>query len=114
MNLIFPDTKRLHIEFLKTYRDEFLKLNNLKVGDEIELEFDYQQLRSRYKSREMDSYTWQKLAKGILKLDEDGCLYAESLDDFTFYHHVQVYGKYKWQSEIRKSIKKFGTGFIYK
>jgi len=115
--IIFPDTKKLHIDFLKTYRDEFLKLNNLKVGDEIELEFDYDVLRSAYKSREMNKYTLKKLAKGTLKLDDDGCLYAESLDDFTFYWHAPIRPgstKYAWKSENRKSIKKFGTGFIYK
>ena len=110
--IIFPDTKKLHIDFLINYSNEFLKLNSLKVGDEIEIEFDYQVLRSGYKSREMNSYTWQKVTKGILKLDNDGCLYAESLDNFTFYKHIQVRGKYVWQSENRKSIKRFGTGFI--
>lgn len=117
MILIFPDTKKLHIEFLKTYRDEFLRINNLKVGDEVELEFDYQVLRTSYNRREQNAYTWQKLAKGILKLDEDGCLYAESLDNFTFYWHAPIRpnsNKYTWKSENRKSIKKFGTGFIYK
>jgi len=112
--LIFPDKEKLHIEFLVNYGNELLKLNNLKVGDEIEIEFDYEQLRSGYKSRELNRMVWQKLAKGVLKLDEDGCLYAESLDDFTFYWQTQVFGKYKWQSETRKSIRKFGTGFIYK
>lgn len=115
--LIFPETKKLHIEFLKTYRDEFLKLNNLKIGDKIEIEFDYQVLRSSYNRREQNAYTFQKLCKGILKLDDDGCLYAESLDDFTFYSNVPIRpdsNKYGWRSESRKSIKKFGTGFIYK
>jgi len=112
--LIFPDTKQLHIEFLKNYGDEFLRINNLKLGDEIEIEFDYEQLRSGYKSRELNRTVWKKLAKGILKLDEDGCLYAESFEDFTFYWQEYIFGKYKWNSESRKSIRKFGTGFIYK
>ena len=111
--IIFPDTKKLHIEFLKTYRDEFLKLNNLKVGDEIELEFDYEKLSSKYKSRELQTHTYQKVAIGILKLNEDGCLYAESINDFDFYNHVKVRGnRYEYRKDSRKSIKKFGTGFI--
>lgn len=117
LEIIFPDTKKLHIEFLKTYRDEFLKLNNLKIGDEIELEFDYQVLRTSYNRREQNAYTFKKLAKGVLKLDEDNCLYAESLDDFTFYWNAPLRtgsNKYAWRSENRKSIKKLGTGFIYK
>jgi len=113
--IIFPDTKKLHIEFLINYCNEFLKLNNLMVGDEIEIEFDYQKLSSGYKSREMICHTWQKLSKGILKVDEDGCLFAESIENFTFYNYVQIRGnRYVYQSEVRKSIKKFGTGFIYK
>ena len=112
--LIFPDIKQLHIEFLRNYGNEFLKLNSLKVGDEIELEFDYDVLRSVYKSRERNKYNYKKLAKGILKLDENQCLIAESLDDFQFYHYIQVrQGRYEWKSEIRKSIRRFGNGFIY-
>lgn len=114
--IIFPDIKKLHIEFLINYGIEFLKLNCLKIGDEIELEFDYDVLRSVYKSREMNKYTWKKLAKGILKLDENGCLYAESIDNFTFYWHAPIRpgsNKYAWHSKNTKSIKKFGTGFIY-
>ncbi len=111
--IIFPDTKQLHLEFLINYGKEFLKINNIKVGDEVELSFQYDGLRSRYKSREMDRFTFDKVCKGILKLDENGCLYAESLDNFTFYWQAQVCGKYKWHSESRKSIKRFGTGFIY-
>lgn len=60
-------------------------------------------------------FTTEKKAKGILRIDEEGCLYAESIDNFTFYNHIQVRGgKYAWQSQNRKSIKRFGTGFIYK
>jgi len=66
-----------------------LRINNLKIGDEIEIEFDYEKVSTRYKSREMDKYTYKKLAKGILKIDENGGLYAESIDNMIFYDYVK-------------------------
>lgn len=112
--LVLPDTKQSHIEFLVNYGNKILELNNLNVGDEIEIEFDYDVLRSQYKSRERSRFNFKKLAKGILKLDENNCLIAESIDDFDFWTYTQIRSnKYEWKLDRRKSIKRFGTGFIY-
>lgn len=111
--LIMPDTKRLQSEYLVNYGKEFLRLNNLNVGDEIELAFDYEVTKTRYKSRELDKYTFQKNAKGILKLDDNGFLFAESLENMQFYEYTKDFRRYYYKSVMKKSIKRFGTGFIY-
>lgn len=112
-DLIMPDTKRLQTEFLVNYGNELLRINGLKVGDEIETEFEYEKTSTRYKSREIDKYTYKKLAKGILKIDDNSCLYAESIENMQFYEYVQERRKYYYKSVMKKSIKRFGVGFIY-
>ena len=112
-DLILPDRKKFETEFLINYGKQLLELNGLDIGDEIEIQFDYETVKSRYKSRELDKYTYQKLAKGILKTNEEGCLYAESLDDMVFYEYTRQGRKYYYKQVMRKSIKMFGVGFIY-
>lgn len=111
--LIMPDTKKLQSQYLVNYGKEFLILNNLNIGDEIELPFDYEVTKTRYKTREIDKFTFQKNAKGVLKLDENGFLFAESLDNMQFYEYTKDGRKYYYKQVTRKSIKRFGTGFIY-
>lgn len=113
MDIVFPDTKRLHSEFLVNYGKEFLKINNLNIGDEVDLEFDYEVTKSRYKSREIDKFTFKKLAKGVLKLDENGFLFAESIENMQFYEYTKNGRSYYYKQITKKSIKRFGTGFIY-
>lgn len=111
--LIMPDTQKLQSEYLLNYGKEFLRLNNLNVGDEIELPFDYEVTKTRYKSRELEKYTFQKNATGVLKLDDTGFLYAESLENMQFYEHTRDGRRWYYRSVMKKSIKRFGTGFIY-
>ncbi len=111
----YPDKNHLEKQFLRNYGEQFLSLNNLKVGEVIEIEFPYHQLKSNYK--QTARYTYLKLCKGILKLDEWQCLYAESIDNLPFYDSVSISRGRHIKSEYvrleRRSIVKFGTGFIH-
>ncbi len=115
---IMPNDKALKNEYLRSYGYEFLKLNNLQVGDEVEMDFPYEGVSSGYKTREMSKYTYKQNAKGILKLDENQLLYAESLDNFSFYEYKNngLRGRSQrnyYQEYKKKSIIKFGVGFIF-
>ena len=77
----FPDIKT---EVLELYKKEFLRINNLKLGDEIETEFSYTSLHPKYKSRQMERFTEYKIGKGILKENSDG-LFVESNENFNFH-----------------------------
>jgi hypothetical protein len=118
LSVVYPDKVKLQNEYLVNYGKEFLRINCLKVGDEIELEFPYEFVRQKYKSREMEKYSGKKIGKGILKLDDAGRLYAESLDDFVFYNHTSNgytgRSRRSWYEEVRKkSVIRFGTGFVF-
>lgn len=116
-DLIYPNKDTLQKEYLRIYGEKFLLLNNLKVDDEIELLFPYERVSIPYKLRELCKYIYKMLCMGILKLDEDGCLYAESIDELDFYESRMknkgrnVVTEY-WHKK-KKSIVKFGTGFIH-
>lgn len=112
-DLLFPDKKSLQKEYLLKYRDQFLSLNNLKVGDEISLSFTCNNLIGK------QIYLTSKITKGVLKLDDNGVLYAESLDNMPFYRHMDngLSGRSKrsWvQRTEAKSKYFFGDGFIIK
>jgi len=114
----FPDKAKLQNEYLVKYGEQFLILNNLKVGHEVILEFPYEGVSQKYKSREMEKYTYKKKVKGILKIDEQGRLYAESLEDMQFYNYTSNgfsgrSRKSRYQPISKKSIVKFGTGFVF-
>ena len=101
-------------QYFENYGLEFLKINNLKIGDIVEAEFSYNYLRSKYKQSGHDCYFEKKRAKGVLKLGASNCLLIESVDDFSFYHQESngFSGRsYKtWYVETkRKSIIKLGT-----
>ncbi|MBP1165096.1 hypothetical protein JOE44_001980 [Chryseobacterium sp. PvR013] len=111
--LLFPDKKSLQKEYLLKYRDQFLKLNNLKVGDEITLDFTCNNLIGK------QIYLTSKITTGILKLDENGFLYAESSHNMPFYRQMDngLSGRSKrswFQRTDTKSKKYFGDGFIIK
>lgn len=117
MEYKLPDKLKLQNEYLKRYGEEFLLLNDLKVGDEVILDFNYQSIHTKYNSRELERFNNYKKAKGILKLDENGCLFAESIDDADFYVSKSngFCGRSRrtwYQLERKKSIYKFGVGFI--
>lgn len=101
-------------EYLLRFKDEFLKMNNLKIGDSILWEFQKQSLHQAYNRREMNRVTFYEKSKGVLKEDENGLLYTESLKDFKFYKSKLVKGKTTYVGETRKSIHYFGEGFISK
>lgn len=118
LSVVYPDKVKLQNEYLVNYGKEFLRINDLKVGDEIELEFPYEFIKQKYKSREMEKYSGKKIGKGTLKLDDVGRLYAESLDDFVFYKYTSNgytgRSRRSWYEEVRKkSVIRFGTGFVF-
>lgn len=115
MDYLMPNEEELKLSFLVNFGQEFLKLNSLKVGDIVEVDFPYQTLHSGYKSREMTTATWNRKEKGVLRLDDKGRLFAESLEPMDFYKWEYKDSKMKtgfYKNEKRKSIVKFGTGFL--
>jgi hypothetical protein len=108
---IFPkDVERKYFMMIK---DEFLKQNNLKLGDTILWGFHYSELRRN------QSFTASEDSEGILKEDENGYLYVESKKEYTYYHHkwnrrTGRQSRYTWQRETRKAKHYFGQGFTFK
>lgn len=100
----------LEKEYKLRFKEEFLKLNGLQIGDEVEMEFNYEKI-TREKSKE-HKVTFSKTLKGILKETEEGFLYAESLEVLPFYKFVNHIRRGYYESTPRKSVIKFGTGFI--
>jgi len=116
--VVYPDTVKLQNEYLVNYGKEILKINELNIGDEIDIEFPYERLSQKYKSREMEKFSFKKTGRGVLKVDDIGRLYAESLEDFSFYEHTSngYSGRQRksWYKEVRKkSVVRFGTGFVF-
>lgn len=114
-----PELPKLETKILLMVKDEFLKLNNLEVGDHIIWNFRFDTLRSAYKSREMNKYSAHEESEGVLKVDENGFLFVESLKDYTFHNSTSngLSGRSRrewYQREIRKSRNYFGVGFIHK
>ena len=108
-----PDKTKLQLQYKKIYGNEFLRLNNLKVGDCVKMEFDYQKIESIPRSKGKLIKTYKKNTEGVLKLDNDGVLYAESNELMDFYYvSYDFYNRAKYNLQKRKSIIKFGGGFI--
>ena len=101
-----PDIKK---EVIGICVKEFFKINpDLEIGSEIEVEFSYDRLHTKYKSQKLERMVHRKNAKGILKNDEKG-LFVESIDTFQFYKlDYSVRSGYK--SEKRKAIKRISCG----
>ncbi|HET8735909.1 MAG TPA: hypothetical protein VFM69_04880 [Pricia sp.] len=115
---IKPEIPNLETKILLMLKDEFLRLNNLKVGDHIIWNFRYDTTRQAYKSRRMDKYSAREEGEGVLKTDEKGFLFVESLKDYSFYNHTNngLTGRSRrewYQREMRKSKHYFGVGFIH-
>lgn len=118
LEYVYPNKEKLQNEYLVKFGQEFLKLNNLNIGDEVFMEFPYEGVSQKYKSREMEKYSYKKKVKGILKLDEQGRLFAESVEDLQFYNYTSNgfsgRNRKSWYQPIsKKSIIKFGTGFVF-
>jgi len=102
-----PDIKKYKIEFLKNYQNEFLKINNLKIGDTVVMSFPYEIWRSG------QVMVTNKEAEGVLKVDKDGILFAESVEDMPFFT-CHTRGRRTTYNQIeRKAIAKIGTTVIY-
>jgi len=97
-------------------KEVVLKENNLNVGDKILWDFKYEVVRSGYKRGEMNKYSVSKLCEGVLKVDNNGFLYTESVDELEFhetaYRDIAMKKSY-YKRVMKKSIHYFGTGFIY-
>ena len=113
MELKYPDKKQMQIEFLHKYRDEFLRINGLKVGDKITMEFPYEVARSGYKRRGQEIYTYKKSMEGVLKVDDNGVLFAESIDFVDNYTTKTKGRSTEYVCQKIKSKVKFGTGFVF-
>lgn len=86
MEYKYPNKAKLINTYLKNYGEEFLSLNNLNIGDKVMLEFTCHELKSKYKSREMERFTKSVLSEGILKIGITGGLIAESIIEMSFYY----------------------------
>lgn len=112
--LVYPDKTEIQKEYNLKYKELFLQANNLKVGDEIICNFEYETIHPKYKSREMEKFTHRKPGKGILKQDENGYLYAESIDMNTFYIWESSRTKRgSYRMVQKKSICKFYNSFYF-
>lgn len=118
MNYKSPDVDKLRAEYLLSYKEEFLSLNNLKIGDTVVARFMLEEIHRKDRGSGMDKITFGRNAEAILKEDENGFLYAESTEEYHFYSltssgHYGRRGYKEWyKSEKRKAIHKYGSGFI--
>ena len=112
-NYLLPDEKELNSFYLKKYGEEFLKLNNLKVGDRIRTAFTYEVVTQIPRSKGKEKRKHKKIADGILKIDERGMLYAESDELMSFYTvSFDFYNRKIFNLKKQKSKIKLGAGFI--
>lgn len=100
---LYPDKDKIIHDIKIKFKDEFLKLNNLKIGDEVYLKFPYHRIYKEPRKHEQ-RITWHKDMEGILKEDENGYLYAESLEDMSFY---KLNKKDYYEHYYKKSIHNF-------
>lgn len=113
-----PELPDLKDKVLLLAKEEFLKLNNLNIGDHIIWNFRFDTLRGAYKKREMNKYSAHEKSEGILKIDDNGYLFVESIKDYTFYNLTSNgftgRSRKEWyKMEKRKSRNYFGVGFIH-
>lgn len=107
----YPDTLEIKHEVKIAFKKEFLRLNNLKIGDEVYLKFPYQRVYKEPR-KQPNTVTWTKDMEGILKEDKDGYLYAETLENMDFYEWQSDCKRPFYKHVSRKSIFKFNIGFI--
>lgn len=106
-----PDKNKIKHEIKIKFKDEFLSLNNLKIGDLVILPFDFQRVYKEPR-KQPNTVTWTQMENGILKEDKDGYLYAESLKDMQFYRLNTDSKREFYESYYKKSIYRFSIGFI--
>lgn len=111
-----PIIPNLQSEYLLMIKECILKENDLKIGDRILWEFDHDIIRSGYKRGTQAKYNIKKLCEGILKEDENGFLYAESIEDLDFYQS-KYKNEFKMTGHYYKLVKKkskhyFGSGWV--
>lgn len=107
---VLPDQNQMKIDYFLKYKEVFLSLNGLKVGDTVTLPFEYEYLRTQYKKRSMSKYSGTKICEGVLKETEQGFLYAESNEFLPFYKEGSRGG---WVEQQRKSQYKFGESVTF-
>jgi hypothetical protein len=113
-----PEIPNLKNDILIMVKNEFLKLNNLKIGDSILWNFRYEELKSQYRKREMARVSFNEESEGILKESEEGFLFVESVNNYSFYTHTWNgrsgrQSKYNYVRAMKKATHFFGTGFIH-
>lgn len=114
MKYELPDIKK---DYFRIYKERFLAINNLKVGDVVVIPFIYHILRSNYK-RQMERYNETKECEAILKEDNNGALIAESIEKLEFYsltnNGLTGRGRKEWyKKEMKQALYKFGQGFLH-
>lgn len=108
---LYPDKEKIIHDIKIKFKEDFLKINNLKIGDEVYLKFPYHRTYKEPRKPEQ-RLTWYKDSEGILKEDVNGYLYAESIELMTFYKLNTDKKKEFYQSYRKKSIHNFNIGFI--
>lgn len=114
MKYKLPDIKD---EYFRLYRDKFLSMNNLKVGDDVIIPFNYHIVRNSYKNK-IERHNRTKECVATLKVDDNGRLYAESHDKLDYYHlennGLTGRSRREWYARKRRNgIYKFGQGWLH-
>ena len=114
MKYKLPDLKD---EYFRIFKERFLALNNLKVGDVVVIPFNYHIIRSSYKGKP-ERYNNTKECEAILKEDNNGALIAESIEKLDFYNNTNNgltgRGRKEWyKKEMKPALYKFGSGFMH-
>lgn len=117
MEYKYPDKMKFIDAFLANYGLEFLELNNLSIGSEVEMDFKYEGLRQNPKSKEYQIFRFDKKGKGVVKSNSKGALFIESLEDMDFYiskGNGRTGRDYKvnYHLEKRKAIIKIGSSIF--
>jgi len=110
---LMPDKESLKSDFLLKYKYQFLSLNDLKIGDAVVMEFDYEKIHTNYNRKGESKFNWKQKCEGILKEDENGFLYAESKEKLPFYHLESKGRKDYYVRELKHSIIRFGEGYLF-
>jgi len=118
MDLLKPKMPDLKSDILIMVKERFLKHNDLDIGDNVIWNFRYDTLRSQYKGG-MACYGANEESEGVLKVNEDGFLFVESLKDYSFYTdkwngRTGRQSRHNWERTMKKATHFFGTGFIAK
>lgn len=116
--LEYPEAQPILIKSLVEFKNKFLQLNQLVLGDKIECHFHFEVLRTKHIGSGMDKFSFSRDAMGILKEDKNGVLYCESEEDFSFFHLTDngLTGRSRrewYKEEKRKAIRIFTFSNFY-